>query len=430
MKKIILAASLAAAALLGLSKMRRRREHLVRLVVAAAIVVGLLAGVSSAHALRAGRVGTTTRQCVVPKVKGKGLAAAKKAIKRRGCSVGKIRYAFSISVKKGHVLSQRPGPGTHRKRGARVDLVVSKGPKPLPPHVLMKLSADSPEGTLGAFGSVWVSNHRARRVSRLDPQSGHTIAKIGAGFEVGWPVAGPDAVWTVGDGDGTITRIDPTTNHGSTFQSPFDALCGLSAATASAIWVDVCGDTGFHATFDRIDAATHQVTATVAVGNGVGSMVPVGDTIWAASYDPPQILQFDAVTGTVLKRIDVSGCPLLTPTSYADGYLWVGQLGGDDTEPCTGQPNLLRIDVSTGGVTAVPVGGPAWVATGDGYVWASAPDKKGSHEVITRIDPSSLASTTWTRIPMNEQPDGFAFVNHALWVGWFGDYSIWVVKTQ
>lgn len=398
-----------------------------------------LAGLLLLAAAFAGSVGarvatvpaaSATGQCVVPNIGGKRLSAAKQALKKQRCKVGSIRYVYSNRVKTRHVLSQRPRPGAHRKRGTRVNLVVSKGPRPLPAHVLMKLNADSPEGTLGAFGSVWVSNHRAGHVSRLDSQTGRTIAKIPAGTEVGWPVAGPDAVWAVGDGDGTITRIDPKTNRGSTFQSPFDGLCGLPAATAGAIWVDVCGGFGFNATLDRIDAVTHRVTATVAVGNGVDSMVAIGNTIWAASYNPAEILQFDAATGTVMKRIGVSGCPLLTPTSYSSGYLWVGQKDGDDTEPCTGKPNVLRINVSTGAVAVVPLGGPAWIATGDGYAWASVPDQSNHHQRVTRIDPNTLASTTWTRLPMDEQPDGFAFINHALWIGWFTNSSIWVVKTQ
>lgn len=66
-------------------------------------------------------------RCVVPKVKGKTLAAAKQAIKAHNCSVGKITHATSRRVKKGHVVSQRPNPGTRLKHGAKIALVISKG---------------------------------------------------------------------------------------------------------------------------------------------------------------------------------------------------------------------------------------------------------------------------------------------------------------
>jgi acid phosphatase type 7 len=65
--------------------------------------------------------------CVVPKVKGKRLKRAKRAIRRAHCSVGKVSRVFSRTVKKGHVVSQRPRAGVTRRPGAKVRLRVSKG---------------------------------------------------------------------------------------------------------------------------------------------------------------------------------------------------------------------------------------------------------------------------------------------------------------
>lgn len=65
--------------------------------------------------------------CVVPRVKGKPLAAARSAINRANCSVGRVRKAFSAKVRKRRVISQRPRPGASLPQGARVNLVVSKG---------------------------------------------------------------------------------------------------------------------------------------------------------------------------------------------------------------------------------------------------------------------------------------------------------------
>ena len=68
-------------------------------------------------------------QCVVPKVKGKKLAAAKRAIKKANCSVGRVTKAFSAKVKKGRVISQKPAPGKKLPYHAKVKLKVSKGPR-------------------------------------------------------------------------------------------------------------------------------------------------------------------------------------------------------------------------------------------------------------------------------------------------------------
>jgi hypothetical protein len=67
------------------------------------------------------------KPCVVPKVKGKTVAAAKRAIKAHHCTVGRIKHALSRTVKKGRVISQKPRPGRRLKHGAKVNLVVSKG---------------------------------------------------------------------------------------------------------------------------------------------------------------------------------------------------------------------------------------------------------------------------------------------------------------
>jgi Uncharacterized protein conserved in bacteria len=69
----------------------------------------------------------TLKSCVVPRVTGKTLAAAKRALKAHSCRVGKVKQAFSSKVKKGRVVAQKPKPGKHLRHGAKVALTVSKG---------------------------------------------------------------------------------------------------------------------------------------------------------------------------------------------------------------------------------------------------------------------------------------------------------------
>ena len=70
---------------------------------------------------------TFAQLCVVPKVKGKTLAAAKAAIGKASCSVGSVKKKASKAVKKGRVISESPGAGKKLADGARVNLVVSTG---------------------------------------------------------------------------------------------------------------------------------------------------------------------------------------------------------------------------------------------------------------------------------------------------------------
>jgi PASTA domain/FG-GAP-like repeat len=71
----------------------------------------------------------TTGLCTVPKVTGMTLPAARSATARAGCHVGKIRRAYSKTVKRGRVISQKPKPGTVLPNGGKVDLVASLGRK-------------------------------------------------------------------------------------------------------------------------------------------------------------------------------------------------------------------------------------------------------------------------------------------------------------
>jgi hypothetical protein len=64
--------------------------------------------------------------CVVPKVVGKSLGAAKKKIKKALCSVGKVKMVKS-SKPKGHVIAQSPKKGKKLKQHTKVGLEVSKG---------------------------------------------------------------------------------------------------------------------------------------------------------------------------------------------------------------------------------------------------------------------------------------------------------------
>jgi hypothetical protein len=66
------------------------------------------------------------RPCVVPNVVGKTLSAAKAAIKKAFCSVGRVRMVASAKAR-GKVVAQKPPRGKRLRQHARINLVVSKG---------------------------------------------------------------------------------------------------------------------------------------------------------------------------------------------------------------------------------------------------------------------------------------------------------------
>jgi hypothetical protein len=68
-------------------------------------------------------------RCVVPKVRGRTVAAAAAALKAAHCSLGRRASAYSRTVRKGRIVSQSASPGALRAAGSPVNVVVSKGRK-------------------------------------------------------------------------------------------------------------------------------------------------------------------------------------------------------------------------------------------------------------------------------------------------------------
>jgi hypothetical protein len=104
---------------------------------------------ATAHAIKAGRVSCTTpppppppppppapppkvrppspANCIVPKLVRLRLRAARRALIRAHCSLGRVRRVRSAHVRRGLVLAQRPRPRTHLAAGTRVRVVLSRG---------------------------------------------------------------------------------------------------------------------------------------------------------------------------------------------------------------------------------------------------------------------------------------------------------------
>jgi hypothetical protein len=73
--------------------------------------------------------GSPSSSCVVPKLKGKRLKAARRATRRGNCRPGRIVRRPSAHVRRGRVIAQKPAAGSRMEAGAKVKLVVSSGPK-------------------------------------------------------------------------------------------------------------------------------------------------------------------------------------------------------------------------------------------------------------------------------------------------------------
>jgi hypothetical protein len=78
-------------------------------------------------ASRAVTASFSLKKCVVPKLEGKTLKAAKRSLRSHNCRLGKVRHAASRKVRKGRVISQKPKPGKRLRYHAAVNVVLSTG---------------------------------------------------------------------------------------------------------------------------------------------------------------------------------------------------------------------------------------------------------------------------------------------------------------
>jgi PASTA domain/RTX calcium-binding nonapeptide repeat (4 copies) len=72
----------------------------------------------------------TQLRCVVPNVKGKTLARARRLLASKRCALGRVTKGYSQKVRKGRVISQRPTVGRRLPRGTKVHVKVSRGRRP------------------------------------------------------------------------------------------------------------------------------------------------------------------------------------------------------------------------------------------------------------------------------------------------------------
>jgi hypothetical protein len=66
-------------------------------------------------------------RCVVPNVKGKTIAQARRLLASKRCALGRVTRTYSAKVKRGKIIKQSRRPGVRLARGTRINVVVSRG---------------------------------------------------------------------------------------------------------------------------------------------------------------------------------------------------------------------------------------------------------------------------------------------------------------
>lgn len=169
--------------------------------------------------------------------------------------------------------------------------------------------------TAGA-DAIWVALARDSSVVRIDLASGATDEPIPVVAGPVALVAGEDALWVASSDIAAITRIDPRT--GVTPAAPISLSArpvGIALAGAS-VWV--AAEDG---TLTRIDATSNRITATVDVGGTPSAITADESAIWIADREG-SIHRVDLLDPSAPpRRVATSSAPEAIAT--VPGELWL-----------------------------------------------------------------------------------------------------------
>jgi virginiamycin B lyase len=165
-------------------------------------------------------------------------------------------------------------------------------------------------------------------------------------------------------------------------------------------------------TVSRIDPTTNAVVATIKVGDGEGDIADGDGSIWVASSEPATVSRIDPVTNTVVATIPTGGQGTWGLTS-TPGAIWAANHRHSTTE----KPTVVRIDTATNrvvwtgrvGIASFDgTGGPFLMTAAFGSVWTQV----SNNSEIDRIDPRDNSITRISSYPCDGVP---AAVGDAVW---------------
>ena len=226
-------------------------------IIAAVAAALVLVGIIIAFATGAFSGDQTT----VPSVLNKDQETAIQLIKDAGFEVGNIDQNYSDDVDEGKVMEQTPDANSQKPKGTKIDIVISKGPKPAEQVEVPNLVGKSKDEAEAALAEVGLKGNATEEENDADP--GKVFEQdTAAGKKVD---AGSTISYKVSKGPGEIAV------PGVTGKSKNDAINTLSNAGFS---VDVAEDSS-----DSVDEGyviSQSVTGTAKKGTTITITVSTG----------------------------------------------------------------------------------------------------------------------------------------------------------
>jgi streptogramin lyase len=256
---------------------------------------------------------------------------------------------------------------------ARVDAKANKVLDPIPD---LKQPCS---GTLVAFGSLWIPECGAQKVTRFDTKANKVTAAIATGAaNVTMALASSsDSVWMLVDSKTTLARIDPEQNK-VVAELRLPAACNSIAFGENSLWVTCPSETRLL----RINPATNLVEKRIDVSAGARSVAFGASSVWVLSEKEGKVDRIDPKTNKVVKTIDLAVPNAGGNLAFGAGFLWVTQ---------TGFP-LTRIDPESDKERVAQQfwgDGGGLVSVTANAIWISNVNKG----TVTRFDPKRVIAT-------------------------------------
>ena len=147
-------------------------------------------------------------------------------------------------------------------------------------------------------GSLWVANHDAHTITRIDLATNQVVANITVPSEPHRVAYGEGAVWVANWHVNSVSRIDPQTNQLMGEPIPIGFPAGNMAAGLGSVWVtsDYRGPADGapeDVVLVRIDPQSNQAVETIPLGGHPIDVEIAADAVWVSIQGPNQVLRIN-----------------------------------------------------------------------------------------------------------------------------------------
>jgi DNA-binding SARP family transcriptional activator/ABC-type transport system substrate-binding protein/streptogramin lyase len=237
---------------------------------------------------------------------------------------------------------------------------------------------DAVEVRFGA-GSLW-SVSPDGELTRVDPGTGKTLARIGLGVTPSGLAVGAGSVWVTDAHSPTLLRVDPTLDvfaeQKALPAAGTDETSDVIVANGS-VWV---AHGGFNpgAWVERIDPKTLDVQHRFPIHGGEATALAFANgAVWVVSKPSGELRKIDPRTNALAPKVSLK--PGICCVAAGGGYVWAA-VNPDAT--------IWKLDETGNTVSTIRL--PARIESltyGDGSLWAS----EGEGGTVIRIDPTTDA---------------------------------------